>query len=186
MGTGNASSGREVEGWLGLRTFDDPKLEVLRGEVVRYHGALLKGRPPHWLTLLGASGTGKTLCARALWAEIRRYCPWNSDRCEYCPGFVYWPDLVDRMRGGEFYGFYHDMKRWPYLVLDDIGSERDPSGFAVDKLTTLLGCRGGRWTVLTGNLSMAQIEAMDVRIASRLHRDGSRVLEVTAMDYAFR
>ena len=93
---------------------------------------------------------------------------------------------MDQLRGGESYGQYNDMKRWPYLVIDDIGAERDPSGFSAEKLTTVLGCRGGRWTVITGNLSLAQVEAMDVRIASRMHRDGSRVVEVTAMDFAFR
>ena len=46
---------------------------------------------------------------------------------------------MDRLRAGESYGTYNDMKRWPYLVLDDIGAERDPSGFSAEKLTTLLG-----------------------------------------------
>ena len=184
--TAPGSFGPESPKWLGLKLFDDPKLVMLRDAVVRYHAAILAGGSPHWLSLLGASGTGKTHSAKALWAEIKRRCTWNPEWCAYTPSLIYWPDFVDRLRAGESYGTYNDMKRWPYLVLDDTGAERDPNGFSAEKLTTLLGCRGGRWTVITGNLSLPQVEAMDVRIASRMHRDGARVVEVTAMDFAFR
>ena len=186
MPTPLGSSGPESPNWLRLRLFDDPKLIVLRDAVVRYQAAIMAHGYPHWLSLLGASGTGKTHSAKALWAEIKRRCDWNTERCGYTPSLINWPDFVDQLRTGESYGLYNDMKRWPYLVLDDIGAERDPSGFSAEKLATLLGCRGGRWTVITGNLSLAQVEAIDVRIASRMHRDGSQVVEVTAMDYAFR
>lgn len=184
-----ASSGADVsahEWTCGFRTLGDPKLVGLVGDVGRFRKAILAGAAPHWLTILGHSGTGKTHLAKALWGEIKRHCRWNPDACAYTPSCVYWPDLVDKLRSGEFYGFFNDMKRWPFLVLDDIGAERDPSGFAADRLSTLLGCRGGRWTLITGNLAFRDIEALDVRIASRMRRDGSQVIEVTATDYALR
>ncbi len=51
-----------------LRLFGDPKLLMLRDAVVRYHGAVLADALPHWLSLVGASGTGETHSAKALWA----------------------------------------------------------------------------------------------------------------------
>lgn len=170
----------------GFRTFDDPKLVALLGHVDDFRRLILAGEAPRWLTLLGASGAGKTHLTRALWKEVRRRCDWNPSRCAYTPAFTHWPNFVDKLRSGEWYPFLDDMKRWPFLFLDDIGAERDPTGFAADRLSTLLACRVGRWTAITGNLGVADIEAMDVRIASRMRRGGSVVVEVTAMDYALR
>lgn len=56
------------------------------------------------VALLGASGTGKTHSAKALWAEIKRRGTWNPEWCAYTPSLIYWPDFVDRLRAGESYG----------------------------------------------------------------------------------
>ena len=78
------------------------------------------------------------------------------------------------------------MHRWPVLFLDDVGTERDPTGFAADELNTLLGSRMGKWTILTSNLQFDKFRAIDARIASRLVRDQNICCGVKAVDYATR
>lgn len=172
----------------GFKTLDDPRLEAVFLAAWRFREAFLSRRSqPHWLSLLGRSGNGKTHLATCLWNEIRSFCDWNPIGCAYTPQFLVWPDFVDRLRTGEFYGFLNDAKRWPFLVIDDVGAERDSTGFVTDRLYSLLSCRVGRWTILTSNLSLAQIrDRLDERLASRMIRGGSVVAECTAPDWATR
>lgn len=139
---------------------------------------MIANRNPRWLTLTGPSQRGKTHCAKALWREVKARCVWNPVHASYIPRFVYWPDFVDEMRGGDSFAQFNDMKRWPFLFLDDIGAERDPNGFALEKLNTLLGCRSGRWTVMTSNLAAEEWVKIEARIASRMVRDGSNLVSV--------
>jgi DNA replication protein DnaC len=173
--------------WLGgFQTFGDPQLEAMRDAAIAYHHAVIAGESPHWLSLLGTTWTGKTLLATAIWEEIKRNKPHNPVHCSYTPQLIYWPKLVNQLRSGEWYPYITDMQRWPYLVIDEIGAERDTTGFAADQLSCLLGCRTGRWTVLTGNLMLPAVAQIDARIASRMLRNGSVVVECTAMDYGRR
>ena len=75
---------------------------------------------------------------------------------------------------------------WPYLFLDDVGAERDTTGFASEQLCTLLGTREGKWTMITSNLSVAEFASLDTRIASRMFRGGSKAIEIDAKDYSTR
>lgn len=172
--------------WLGLETFNSQALERLKSAVTRYHADLMANRNPRWLTLLGTTDTGKSHSAKALWREIKRALRWNPQSCEFCPRFVYWPNLVDQMRELKSFGEIRDMTRWPYLCIDEIGADRDPTGFAADKLHTLLGSRTGRWTIITGNSTLDAIEKMDARIASRMVRDGSEVVEINTTKFTDR
>lgn len=132
--------------------------------------------------MLGRSETGKTHLARRVWAWLLSRPEWRDARamwsCEYSASWVYWPRQVDAMREGNF-GLVRDMARWPFLVLDDIGAERDPNGFSCEKLNTLLGQRVGKWTVITGNLGFADVARMDERLASRMTREGSMVFDLS-------
>lgn len=78
------------------------------------------------------------------------------------------------------------MRQWPFLVLDEVGAERDNTGFASEQLATLLGCRVGRWTIITSNMTLEQFRAIDGRIFSRLFRDNGTVVEVDAKDFGMR
>jgi DNA replication protein DnaC len=74
-----------------------------------------------------------------------------------------------------------DMGSWPLLVIDDIGAERDQTGFASEKLNMLLGMRVGKWTVITSNLLLKALSKVDDRIASRMFRErGNLVIEIQA------
>jgi chromosomal replication initiation ATPase DnaA len=139
---------------------------------------------PRWLSLIGSSGTGKTHCAEKLWRVAKAQADWS--RCAYLPSKIYWPDFVQKLRTGDFYAMRNDMKRWPVLFLDDVGAERDPNGFAAEELNTLLGCRVGKWTLLTSNLDLDGIRRIDARLSSRLIRGDNITVGVNTTDYATR
>lgn len=149
------------------------------------------GRKPFWNSMLGKSGTGKTHCATRLWQALGGTLNWNSTK--YLPRLIYWPDFVDELRdrnrdsGLSNYNMMNDMGNWPFLVLDDIGSERDTTGFASEKLLTLLNRRVGKWTILTSNLDLAGLSKIDDRIASRIVREpGNLWIELDTVDYGLR
>ena len=115
----------------------------------------------------------------------------TSEGLDYIPHFVCWPEFVDAMRERVSQGLplekYRDMAKWPLLCLDDIGAERDTTGFASEKLNGLLTQRVGRWTILTSNLNLEQIAQIEPRIASRIVREaGNLFVELDTMDYGLR
>lgn len=144
-----------------------------------------QGGVPSWLTLLGATGTGKTHCADVVWRKRRR--AFDESGMHWHPTKIYWPALVLDLRAGEAYQKVRDMARWPLLYLDDICAERDTTGFAAEQLCTLLGQRASRWTILTSNRTVEQIAQLDVRLADRIVREpGNELVEVKTVSYAMR
>lgn len=170
--------------WLGLQTFADPEIEKLIGCCREWAKAFKDGGAPRWLTLLGSCGVGKTHCAKRLFFWANGHTP--SAPTAFIPHVIYWPDFVQRLRAGESFAKRDDMKIWPVLLLDDVGAERDASGFAAEELNTLLGCRGMRWTLLTSNLTMKRLEEVDKRLASRVVRGDNILCQVDTEDYALR
>ena len=81
-------------------------------------------------------------------------------------------DMADEWKGGVWRNQF-DEDAW-LLVIDDLGVERDTSGFIKDRLFTLLEKRLNKWTLITTNLKLKTIQdSYDVRIASRIIRDGN-------------
>lgn len=119
-----------------------------------------------WLTLLGRSGRGKTHLARCT-AETQP----NSL-------FYRWIDLLERFRGDSdsIPRFMARCEETKLMVIDDIGSGHE-TAFAASMLCQIAERRLGRPTVFTANLSLENIAAIDVRIASRMRRNGSVVFE---------
>jgi DNA replication protein DnaC len=175
---------RRFAEWLSFDTFGDPQLVKTVVACQEWCNAFQGGATPRWLTLLGNSGAGKTHCCERLfrWA-IKRTRYWA---CGYIPRPVYWPDFMQKLRTGDWYAYREDMKRWPVLFLDDIGAERDASGYAAEELNTLIGCRVGKWTLITSNKDVHGIRAIDHRIASRMIRDENICCQVNTRDYAAR
>lgn len=104
---------------------------------------------------------------------------------------IFWPEYIERLRDGMKDGnglkYFLDMIRWPFAVLDDIGAGRDATGFASDKLNTLLAGRVGKWTIITSNLSLDGIAQIDTRIASRIIREpGNLYIDLDVKDYGLR
>lgn len=147
---------------------------------------LFSNVPPHWISFVGKSGTGKTF--------ISALC--RNVAIEH-PGLWFHASLINPIisrNWGRLLDCFRDNKYWKIdecidanlLFLDEIALEHDPNGFGADKLCQILSGRVGKWTILTSNLSMEKIQAIDTRIASRMVRDGSVVVECNTIDYAMR
>lgn len=183
-----ANTARLFADWLGLNICDDPELMKLAVAVQEWCVAVRDKQHPRWLSLIGRSGTGKTHCATRVWKWLCSHhrATDYAEGVKFIPKIIHWPSFVMDLRSGTEYERIADMRKWPFLVIDEIGAERDTTGFSSEHLATLLSCRVGRWTVITSNLTMAQFESLDVRIASRMGRDNGIVTEINTIDYSLR
>lgn len=146
-------------------------------------------RSPYWLTLLGRSGVGKTMLARAITQFFNRRLECLRD--ENLTGLRYrrgglksWGIAVNDMVEGDFTGL-RDLKDDWFVCLDDIGAEYERHrDLSVAKLYDVLNARQGKFTVITANLTLEAVsKKMDARIASRLLRHGSVVVDIDAPDF---
>ncbi len=170
--------------WLKFSTFSDPELEKVVVACLEWAEAYKQKSAPRWISLLGVSGTGKTHCARRLWEWSSARADWAA--AEFQAMAIYWPGFVQSLRAGNAFRMRDDMKRWPVLFLDDIGAERDPTGFAAEELNTLLGYRTDRWTIITSNKDALALKAIDGRISSRLIRGKNISVGIKTTDFAER
>ena len=164
-------------------------------KTVKMRGAA-HDRQGHILTFCGVAGNGKTMLADSILNELGRD-KWGQ--LSGVQGYIRsgelvrstfmrrdWRKISDGFKTGQ-YEVVEDLEKTFLLMLDDIGADHDPSGIGTSKLDRILRSRSGKWTILTCNLSLAQIaEKMDSRIASFLIRDENRVCEIAAEDYAAR
>ncbi len=178
--------------WADFQTFGDPQLVTMVEAVASFVTDMKADKPPRFLSLLGTSGAGKTKLAKRVWRWFskcgRYYNPIKGcDASMVRTGqFCDWRDLIESMMDTKDFSTM-DLCQDCFLVLDDIGAKRDKSGFGADKLDTVLAARSERkWTLITSNLSVAELAAIDSRIASRLCRGGSVVVEVNVPDYSLR
>lgn len=171
--------------WLRIQTLNDPQLFNLVDLSARFVLRYMHDEKPSWLSILGTSGTGKTHCAKRIWDFMWDRFSWSD--FEFITRPIYWPALIRDLRGGLRYGELTELSRWPVLMLDDIGAERDTTGFACEQLNTLLGCRVGKWTIITSNLHIEQLAAIDPRISDRIIREpGNQCVDLDCDSYALR
>lgn len=136
---------------------------------------------PYWLTLLGPSGVGKTLILEQLYyfLEGRDY-SWpiptpkfegdTSSRTPRCAHIVPGQDLTDWHAASE-YG------RYDLIYLEDLGATGGP---VMQRAIELLQYRARKWTIIDANMSLEEMGRPDKcpRVASRLLRDGSQLIEI--------
>jgi DNA replication protein DnaC len=154
-----------------FQTLNDTQLERMKTESARFITAYKRDLEPRWLSLLGSSGAGKTMLAQ----EIKQVCGGR---------FVPWIKVCKMLREGE-YRWFDDLCDELLLYLDDIGSEHH-TDFIAAKLYELLSIRVPKWTVITANLSLQQLSDVDGRIASRMIRGESVVVDVDVPDFNLR
>lgn len=173
---------------LGFET-PDRTTSQMREEARRFVFAMGSDtHPSYWLSLVGSSGTGKTMLARMITRAFHKHFEHlkdehrgrTQDRFLRHGGFLSWPMCVERMLDGDF-GFVRQASEDWFLVLDDVGSESEKlRDLSVSKLFTILNARQDKFTILTCNYGLSEIaERMDVRIASRLLRHGGIVVDST-------
>lgn len=161
----------------------------MREESLRFAFAMCSGSTPcYWLSLVGSSGTGKTMLARILTKVFHKFCRGLRDEQRGAPGDMYlrhggflsWTSCVEHMLEGDF-GFSRQCNDDWFLVLDDVGAENEKlRELCTSKLFTILNNRQRKFTILTCNYGLSEIaERMDPRIASRLLRHGGVVVDST-------
>lgn len=173
----------------GFRVDKHPDLPHML-EATATFAASINFTKPHWLTLTGRSGCGKTHLARKV---FRQFMDQNRFELTYDPmanrvngntgQFCSWRRAAKEFVGGNF-GLIDDLIEDWFVVLDDIGTAHDPRGFLASALDQIIDGRRGKWTMITCNMPLREISAkIDTRVASRLLRDGGVVIECGAPDY---
>ena len=146
----------------------------------------------YMLSFLGKAGTGKTMLARAILDHAKRYhgyfinenlCGITQRREIYFRTAKKIADMVyDRDREG-----LEDLAKAWLLVIDDLGTGFDKSGYALSEIENLIDRRLGKYTVITSNMDLSGVaNNLDPRIASRLVRDNNIVVGCDTADYAMR
>lgn len=141
---------------------------------------LNKQRPRRWLSLLGASGVGKTHLAEAVRDVLVK------ERSILLTQFWKWQRVVSMLRSGEWALVEYLIHEVDVLVLDDVGAENVTPPI-IAALNRIADGRLARWTMFTSNLLSDDIgKNIDVRIASRMFRGDNVVCEVEhAPDFCF-
>lgn len=161
--------------WFEYNHFNEDRLKTALLECAAFVKDFKNESKPRWLTLCGTSGAGKSHLAKICWTKSLKLRP-QSVCCSYPQKWLFWPDLAaDKTE------LLHDIRTWPAVVIDDIGPTSRPGD--MDKLLRLLESRQGKWTLLTSNQTLGEWAEIDVRIASRLGRNGGRVIEMITKDY---
>lgn len=180
-----------------FQTCGDAILEKMVRAAERFCLEMLLNGTPRWLTLVGASGAGKTMLLRGImryfhrrladvrYEEIRDGQKGNWMRHGK---FMEWSRALSYMCEGD-YSFLRNLEQDWFVGLDDIGAEYSRmKELSASKLYELLCRRERKWTVITANLSVEDIgDKLDLRIASRLLRHGSVVVDCGSLiDYNLR
>lgn len=158
-----------------------PQVLEAREQVRRFTRAVLrKSCAPYSLALLGGSGCGKTHLARLARAAL-------LDAGVDCQLWA-WAAVLDAYREDKG-DLLRQLDETRVLVLDDIGAEflgtEKATEFSLAKLCCMLDTRAGRWTMLTSNMLLHQVAKLDERCASRLLRNGGRLVTLDeAKDWA--
>lgn len=191
---------KNVEAWakwfafdLRVGSKDAEQMKALIVAAAQFEKAMKTGAKPYWLSLLGSNGAGKTMIAKRI-LRWHSTCGLFRGKAKYANGILeivyasewcWWPGLARLLKGNDGYSQLHDVETASFAVLDEIGAELDKSGHVTNCLSNALCGRVGKWTIITSNKSLGQIEAdVDPRVASRMIRDGSVVVDVDVEDYS--
>ena len=185
-----------MQGWqraFDFQTENNATLDAMLAAAVNFSQEVEAAAPDakgRWLTLLGKSGIGKTHLARAVFKRLKNFRYYDHPQLgisqAHAMSFIDWRELADQLRNGEHYRVDAIAKAW-VVVVDDIGSEYDPSGFLASRLDRIVNARLGKWTIFTSNLLLAEVaDRLDSRIADRMGRAENRVFEAETESYTMK
>lgn len=145
------------------------ELKLALDQTRRFARAIQAGKKPYWLTLAGNSGTGKSHLARKTAKALKSIHRQHT--------YFRWITALKLMRAGD-YGVFDFLADTKILILDDIfaGFETE---LAISKLYEVLEYRQNKWTFITSNKLLDDIREHEARIASRMLRHGSVVVQIT-------
>lgn len=170
---------RIMDGHLRYQIYH-PLLAPIPAEAARFCDDVLSNRPPRWLSILGPSGIGKTFINRQI---CRRLGDWWKVTTETGRRRPWIAEIVPASDLGD-YKASRDYAKADLVFVEDIGAgsgEKGPGAVTRSRIAELLQLRSGKWTLLDANLYRAEVaELIDPRIASRLKRDGSVLIELPA------
>lgn len=165
----------------------DPRLVSVLPAVKQFCVDVLARKEPYWLSLLGPSGIGKTYILRQAVRFLDRYDEfWKQETSTgwRTPTVAH----VEPLRDLDDYASIRHFANVDLVYLEDVGagvvsgSQRGSGAVMRDRIASLLQQRTRNWTLICANMFRDEIEKhIDARIASRLKRDGSVMLEL-AMD----
>lgn len=156
-------------------TAEDNTLEKFYLNALRWLYAVANRQTikPCWFTVCGRSGIGKTMLATALFNYcLRNFKSISKDTGDRVSLFEFYKigaaTLADTFRIAGYNGY---AEQADLLFIDDIGAEKDTTGYAKGKLCELLCRRVNKWTIITSNLTLTELgERYDARISSRIIR----------------
>jgi len=173
----------------------------MKDQAVSFMDDLFQNRTPRWLSFLGTSGAGKSMLAKQIsklfvghrhlkidWERSRATEGSSQPRIiRWRGGFISWGKAMNRMLEGD-YAFLEDLREYDFFAIDDIVSEYQKlRELSASKLYDVLESRLGKWTVITANLGLEAIgNVLDPRIASRMIRNNSVVVDVDVPDFNLR
>lgn len=191
----NPRNTRVWEKFNDFQTLNDPKLEKMKDAAASMADDIFANRSPRWLSLLGTSGAGKSMLAKTILRLFRTHRHGHIDQGRTSPrqivrwrgGYMNWGKALNQMLDGD-YKFLDDLRSYDFFVLDDIISEYEKlRQLSAAKLYDIFESRLGKWTIITANASLEQIGHMlDPRIASRMLRGNSVVVDIDVPDYNLR
>lgn len=157
----------------------NPLLAPIPVEAARFMDSVLNHDRPHWLSILGPSGIGKTFINKQICRLLGKW--WRvptptGQRGPWIAHIVPSADLRD-------YNAPKDYAEADLVFVEDIGigagEDKGPAAVTRSRINELLQLRTGKWTVLDANLYRSEIATlMDARISSRLKRDDSVLIEI--------
>jgi chromosomal replication initiation ATPase DnaA len=182
---GSADLHPHVAAWPWRFEVYHPGLREVLPAVQAFCSAVIRREPPRrWLSLLGPSGVGKThvlkqamACLQS--AAARGHWKIPTPTGHRGPQIAHLIPAVDL----EDFRAARDYAKYDLIYIEDIGSgaalDKGSGAVTRNRIAELLQLRSGKWTLLDANLYRREIEQqIDGRIASRLKRDGSWMVEV--------
>lgn len=146
------------------------------------HRIVFKDARPHFLTLSGPTGCGKTHLARNAKYAL-------STKCIPCT-IVSWAQVLADSKGKKAEDELYRISSARVLVVDGLGAENTRGEFsrgASDALLVdIMEKRENRWTMFLTSLTLQGIANLySERAESRLHRNGSIIVDMSqAQDYS--